>query len=77
MKQVLLAFAIVIIGPGLALTGIYFGQVDDAPDAALIGMLLMIGCTARAARVATREIAPTSFGASRRAHSDPIRIINS
>ena len=33
----------IIAGLGFAVAGIYIGETDDAPGAALIGIILMIG----------------------------------
>ena len=44
-----------VIGLALAAAGIYIGETDDAPGAALIGILLMIGAVALGVRTARRE----------------------
>ena len=43
VTNVLIALGLVVIGIGIAAAGIYIGETDDAPGAALIGILLMIG----------------------------------
>lgn len=43
LTNVLMALGLIAIGIGLAAAGIYIGETDDAPGAALIGILLMIG----------------------------------
>ncbi len=35
--------------------GIHVGETDDAPGAALLGILLLIGCTVRAVKTARRQ----------------------
>ena len=39
----------------LGAAGIYVGETDDAPGAALIGLLLMIGAVASAVKIASRR----------------------
>jgi hypothetical protein len=41
--NVVSALGIVTIGVAIAAAGIYVGETDDAPGAALAGILLMIG----------------------------------
>jgi hypothetical protein len=43
LTNILMAFSLVTIGAALAATGIHIGETDDAPGAALLGILLMIG----------------------------------
>ena len=50
------ALAIIAIGVAIAAAGIYVGETDDAPGAALIGILLMIGAVVLGVRVARRQI---------------------
>ena len=49
-----LAFAAVVIGVLIAGAGIYVGETDDAPGAALIGILLLIGAIVLAAKIVRR-----------------------
>jgi hypothetical protein len=49
------AISLVAIGVGLASAGIYIGETDDAPGAALLGILLAIGMMALAVRTARRK----------------------
>jgi hypothetical protein len=49
------AFGLVAIGVALAAAGIYIGDTDDAPGAALIGIVLMIGMVALGVRIARRK----------------------
>jgi hypothetical protein len=53
--NILMAFGLIAIGVGIAAAGIYLGETDDAPGAALIGILLMIGLVALAVRTARRK----------------------
>jgi len=50
------ALGLVAIGVAIAVAGIYVGDTDDAPGAALIGILLMIAAVALAVRTARRKI---------------------
>lgn len=50
-----LALGLVAVGVVLAAAGIYVSDADDAPGAALIGILLMIGAVAFGARIALRK----------------------
>ena len=46
---------LVAIGVAIAAVGIYIGETDDAPGAALIGILLMIGAVTLGVRIARRK----------------------
>lgn len=48
------ALGLAAIGVAVAAAGIYVGDTDDAPGAALMGILLMIGAVALAVRTARR-----------------------
>ncbi len=48
------ALGLVAIGVAVGAAGIYIGDTDDAPGAALIGILLMIGAMALGLRTARR-----------------------
>ncbi len=43
------------LGVALAAAGIYIGEVDDAPGAALIGLVVMVGLVVLAVRTAQRR----------------------
>jgi MYXO-CTERM domain-containing protein len=45
-----IAIGIIVAGIAICLAGIYVGEKDDAPGAALIGFLLMIGALVLAVR---------------------------
>lgn len=49
------ALGLVAIGVVLAAAGIYIGDTDDAPGAALLGILLAIGMVALGVRTARRK----------------------
>ena len=49
------ALSLVAIGAGLAAAGIYVGETDDAPGAALLGLVLAIGMVALGVRTALRK----------------------
>lgn len=50
-----LGFALITLGLALAAGGVYVGHTDDAPGAALIGFLLMIGAVVLGVRTARRR----------------------
>ena len=56
VKNVLMAVGLIIIGVGLAAAGIYIGENDDAPGAALLGILLMLGAFTLSVRTVRRQI---------------------
>jgi hypothetical protein len=51
----IMALALVAVGVAIAAAGIYVGDTDDAPGAALMGILLMIGAVAFAVKIARRK----------------------
>jgi hypothetical protein len=51
----MMAIGLVAIGLALGAAGIYVGDTDDAPGAALIGILLMIAFVVLAVRTARRK----------------------
>ena len=55
VTNVLMALGLIAIGVGIAAAGIYIGETDDAPGAALIGILLMIGAMVLGVRTARRK----------------------
>lgn len=48
------AFTFITVGIGLAVAGVYIGETDDAPGAALLGLLLMVGFVLFAVRTLRR-----------------------
>ena len=56
VTNVVMALGLVAIGIAIGAAGIYIGDTDDAPGAALIGILLMIGAVALGVRTARRKI---------------------
>ena len=50
-----LALILVVFGLAIAAAGIYIGETDDAPGAALIGIVVALGLVALAARTATSD----------------------
>jgi len=50
-----MAFCLIATGVTIGAAGIYIGDTDDAPGAALIGILLMIGAVALGVRTARRR----------------------
>ena len=55
VTNTLIALGLIAIGVGIAAIGIYLGETDDAPGAALIGILLMIGAVALGVRTARQK----------------------
>jgi hypothetical protein len=55
VRNVVMALGLVAIGVAIAAAGIYIGDTDDAPGAALIGILLMSGAVVLAVRTARRK----------------------
>jgi len=55
VTNIVLALGIAGIGVALAALGINIGEKDDAPGAALMGIVLMIGAVVLAVRVARRK----------------------
>ena len=53
--NLLLALGLIAIGVAIAAAGIYIGETDDAPGAALIGILLMIGAVMLGVRTVRRK----------------------
>lgn len=54
-KNLVLASGLVALGVVLAAAGIYVGETDDAPGAALLGILLMIGLVTLGVKSARRK----------------------
>lgn len=54
-KNRILAIGLGAIGLALAAGGIYVGETDDAPGAALLGLLLMTGLMVLAVKTARRK----------------------
>ena len=55
VRSVVMALGLVAIGVAIAAAGVYIGDTDDAPGAALMGILLMIGAVVLAVRTARRK----------------------
>lgn len=49
------ALVLVAIGVAICAAGIHIGDTDDAPGAAFIGILLMIGAVALGVRIVWRK----------------------
>lgn len=49
------AFGFIVVGLAVAALGIYIGDTDDAPGAALLGLILMIGFVTLGVRRARRK----------------------
>jgi hypothetical protein len=55
VKNLVIASGLVATGVALAAAGIYVGDTDDAPGAALLGILLMLGAVTLGVRIARRK----------------------
>jgi len=55
VTNLVMALGLVAIGLGIGAAGIYIGDTDDAPGAALVGILLMMGAVALGVRTARRK----------------------
>ena len=53
--NLVLALGLVVIGVAVGIAGIYIGDTDDAPGAALMGILLMIAAVAFGVKTARRK----------------------
>jgi hypothetical protein len=53
--KLVVALSLVAIGLAIAAGGIYIGDTDDAPGAALMGILAALGMLALAVRIALRK----------------------
>lgn len=59
LAELLKASGLGAAGVAIAAAGIHVGETDDAPGAALLGILLMIGLLSLAVRIARRKSPPT------------------
>ena len=55
VTNLIIAIGIATFGLAIGAAGIYIGEADDAPGAALLGILLMIGTLAFAVKFARRK----------------------
>ena len=55
VKNSVVALALIAFGIAIGATGIYIGDTDDAPGAALMGLVLMMGAVVLGARTARRK----------------------
>lgn len=53
--NLIMALALVVIGLAIGAAGIHVGETDDAPGAALIGIVLMVVAVAFGVRTARRK----------------------
>jgi hypothetical protein len=51
-RNLTLGLGLAVLGLGIAAGGIYVGETDDAPGAALLGLVLMVGLVVLGARSA-------------------------
>lgn len=64
MNKPALVVSLFVLGAAFAAAGIYVGETDDAPGAALLGFLLMIGCVVLGVKTARRKAEATANGES-------------
>lgn len=57
--NVVMGLGLAALGVALAGAGIYVGETDDAPGAAVIGILLMIGAIVLGVKIARRKTSAT------------------
>ena len=55
-KNRVMGLGYMVIGAAIAIAGIYVGETDDAPGAALIGIVLMIVMVILGWRIARRGV---------------------
>jgi MYXO-CTERM domain-containing protein len=55
VTNLIMAAGLGTLGMAIAAAGIYVGETDDAPGAALLGLLLMLGLVVLAVRIARRK----------------------
>lgn len=51
----ILALALILFGLAVAAAGIYVGEIDDAPGAALVSLVVMLGTFVGALKLARRK----------------------
>jgi len=52
VNKIFISLSLIALGILIAAGGIYIGETDDAPGAALIGIMLMIGAIMLGVRIA-------------------------
>ena len=55
VRNLVMGLSLVALGVAMAAGGIYSGDTDDAPGAALMGIVLMIGAVVLGVRTARRK----------------------
>ena len=55
VTNLIMALGLIAIGVAIGAAGIYIGDTDDAPGAALLGIVLMIAAVALGVRTAQRK----------------------
>lgn len=55
VSNMLMSLIVVAVGVAICIGGIYVGEADDSPGAAVIGILLMIGSVVLGLRIARRK----------------------
>jgi hypothetical protein len=54
-NNLVMGLGLIVIGVAICAAGIYVGETDDAPGAALIGIVLMIGLVVFGVKTARRK----------------------
>ena len=54
-KNTLIGVAVCTFGAGIAAGGIYIGETDDAPGAALLGLAVLLGSVVVGTKIARRK----------------------
>ncbi len=55
VRNLVMASGLAVVGLAIAAAGIYVGETDDAPGAALMGLLLMIVALVFGVKIARRR----------------------
>jgi hypothetical protein len=55
MRKRFISIGLVALGLMFCAAGIYIGETDDAPGAALMGIILMVGAVALGVKIARRK----------------------
>lgn len=58
VRNLVMASSLAVVGLAIAAVGIYVGETDDAPGAALMGLLLLIVALVFSVKIARRRKSP-------------------
>jgi hypothetical protein len=65
MTKYVVPGGIVVLGAVVCAAGIYVGETDDAPGAALVGLVLLVGAVVLGVQLARRSTKPLTSPAHR------------